>query len=232
MAHISRRLKAAERSGRAGFPDFETKTMTTGKYAKSLLVSSEVIQQTSDVDDIPDKPTNQPQKVSSPAPSHHIRKCHQNSSHQLELDNFGQDVFSSGRCHFFLSTIWNICYLQICLECFAQKLQALVNHCNVLHRVSPLMSLSCLCVHTDLSGLLYLDRSDVMHRVEHLHHVQSGRLSHYDTGDGLSVFTRSTGCTKNILIHNYNWYSILIYNIECCRIKLSHGHDLEALDPT
>ena len=64
MAHISRRLKAAERSGRAGFPDFETKTMTTGKYAKSLLVSSEVIQQTSDVDDIPDKPTNQPQKVS------------------------------------------------------------------------------------------------------------------------------------------------------------------------
>ena len=101
MAHISRRLKAAERSGRAGFPDFETKTMTTGKYAKSLLVSSEVIQQTSDVDDIPDKPTNQPQKVSSPAPSHHIRKCHQNSSHQLELDNFGQDVFSSGRCHFF-----------------------------------------------------------------------------------------------------------------------------------
>ena len=37
MAHISRRLKAAEmpeeRSGRAGFPDFETKTMTTGKYA-------------------------------------------------------------------------------------------------------------------------------------------------------------------------------------------------------
>ena len=90
---------------RAGFPDFETKTMTTGKYAKSLLVSSEVIQQTSDVDDIPDKPTNQPQKVSSPAPSHHIRKCHQNSSHQLELDNFGQDVFSSGRCHCFLSTI-------------------------------------------------------------------------------------------------------------------------------
>ena len=93
MANISRRLKAAEmpeeRSGRAGFPDFETKTMTTGKYAKSLLVSSEVIQQTSDVDDIPDKPTNQPQKVSSPAPSHHIRKCHQNSSHQLELDNFG-----------------------------------------------------------------------------------------------------------------------------------------------
>ena len=102
MAHISRRLKAAEMpEGRAGFPDFETKTMTTGKYAKSLLVSSEVIQQTSDVDDIPDKPTNQPQKVSSPAPSHHIRKCHQNSSHQLELDNFGQDVFSSGRCHFF-----------------------------------------------------------------------------------------------------------------------------------
>ena len=69
--------------------------------------------------------------------------------------------------------------MQICLECFAQKLQALVNHCNVLHRVSPLMSLSCLCVHTDLSGLLYPDRSDVMHRVEHLHHVQSGRLSHW-----------------------------------------------------
>ena len=96
MAHISRRLNPAEmpeeRSDRAGFPDFETKTMTTGKYAKPLLVSSEVIQQTSDVDDIPDKPTNQPQKVSSPAPSHHIRKCHQNSSHQLELDNFGQDV--------------------------------------------------------------------------------------------------------------------------------------------
>ena len=89
MAHISRRLKAAERSGRAGFPDFDTKTITTGKYAKSLLVSSEVIQQTSDVDVIPDKPTDQPQKVSSPAPSHHIRKCHQNSSHQLELDNFG-----------------------------------------------------------------------------------------------------------------------------------------------
>ena len=41
-------------------------------------------------------------------------------------------------------------------ECFAQKLQALVNHYSVLHRVSPLMSLSCLCVHTDLSGLLYL----------------------------------------------------------------------------
>ena len=109
MAHISRRLKAAEmpeeRSGRAGFPDFDTKTITTGKYAKSLLVSSEVIQQTSDVDDIPDKPTNQPQKVSSPAPSHHIRKCHQNSSHQLELDNFGQDVFSSGRCHFFINNL-------------------------------------------------------------------------------------------------------------------------------
>ena len=109
MAHISRRLKAAEmpeeRSGRAGFPDFETKTMTTGKYAKSLLVSSEVIQQTSDVDDIPDKPTNQPQKVSSPAPNHHIRKCHQNTSHQLELDNFGQDVFSSGRCHFFINNL-------------------------------------------------------------------------------------------------------------------------------
>ena len=90
---------------RVGFPDFETKTMTTGKYAKSLLVSSEVIQQTSDVDDIPDKPTNQPQKVSSPAPSHHIRKCHQNSSHLLKLDNFGQDVFSSGRCHFFINNL-------------------------------------------------------------------------------------------------------------------------------
>ena len=115
MAHISRRLKAAEmpeeRSGRAGFPDFETKTMTTGKYAESLLVSGEVFQQTSDVDDIPDKPTNQPQKVLSPAPSHHIRKCHQNSSHQLELDNFGQDVFSSGRCHFFYQqfAIYVIC---------------------------------------------------------------------------------------------------------------------------
>ena len=131
MAHISRRLKAAERSGRAGFPDFETKTMTTGKYAKSLLVSSEVIQQTSDVDDIPDKPTNQPQKVSSPAPSHHIRKCHQNSSHQFELDNFGQDVFSSGQCHFFYQQFAK-CYLQICLGCFAQKLQALVNHGNIL----------------------------------------------------------------------------------------------------
>ena len=60
------------------------------------------------------------------------------------------------------------------------------------------MSLNYLCVHTDLSGLLYLDRSDVMHRIEHLHHVQSGRLSHYDTGDGLSVFTRSTGCPKKV----------------------------------
>ena len=131
MAHISRRLKAAEMpEGRAGFPDFETKTMTTGKYAKSLLVSSEVIQQTSDVDDIPDKPTNQPQKVSSPAPSHHIRKCHQNSSHQLELDNFGQDVFSSGRCHFFINNLQYMLFANMS-RVFCSKLQALVNHYSV-----------------------------------------------------------------------------------------------------
>ena len=115
---------------RAGFPDFETKTMTTGKYAKSLLVSSEVIQQTSDVDDIPDKPTNQPQKVSSPAPSHHIRKCHQNSSHQLELDNFGQDDFSSGRCHFFINNLQYMLFANMS-RVFCSKLQALVNHYSV-----------------------------------------------------------------------------------------------------
>ena len=133
---------------RAGFPDFETKSMTTGKYAESLLVSSEVIQQTSDVDDIPDKPTNQPQKVSSPAPSHHIRKCHQNSSHQLELDNFGLKSSRLDDVTFF-STICNICYLQICLKCFAQKLQALVNHYSVLHTwsQSPYVSELPVCSH-------------------------------------------------------------------------------------
>ena len=102
---------------------------------------------------------------------------------------------------FFINNL-QLCYLQICLECFAQKLQALVNHGNILHRVSPLISLTCLCVHTDLSGLLYLDRSDVLHRIEHLHHVQSGRHSHYDTWDGLSVFTRSTGCPKKSDLQN------------------------------
>ena len=156
MAHISRRLKAAEmpeeRSGRAGFPDFETKTMTTGKYAKSLLVSSEVIQQTSDVDDIPDKPTNQPQKVSSPAPNHHIRKCHQNTSHQLELDNFGQDVFSSGRCHFFINNLQYMLFANMS-RVFCSKTASSCQSLQWIHRVSPLMSLSCLCVHTDLSGL-------------------------------------------------------------------------------
>ena len=151
MAHISRRLKAAEmpeeRSGRAGFPDFETKTMTTGKYAKSLLVSSEVIQQTSDVDDIPDKPTNQPQKVSSPAPSHHIRKCHQNTSHQLELDYCGQDVFSSGRCHFFLSTICNISFANMS-RVFCSKT---VSSCQSLQCItssqSPYVSELPVCSH-------------------------------------------------------------------------------------
>ena len=171
--------------------------MTTGKYAKSLLVSSEVIQQTSDVDDIPDKPTNQPQKVSSPAPSHHIRKCHQNSSHQLELDNFGQDVFSSGRCHFFINNLQYMLFANMS-RVFCSKTASSCQSLQWIHRVSPLMSLSCLCVHTDLSGLLYLDRSNVMHRIEHLHHVQSGRLSHYDTRDGLSVFTPSTGCPKKV----------------------------------
>ena len=147
MAHISRRLKAAERSGRAGFPDFETKTMTTAKYAKSLLVSSEVIQQTSDVDDIPDKPTNQPQKVSSPAPSHHIRKCHQNSSHQLELDNFGQDVFSSGRCHFFYQqfAIYVICkYVSSVLLKTASSCQSL--QC-ITSSQSPYVSELPVCSH-------------------------------------------------------------------------------------
>ena len=132
---------------RAGFPDFETKTMTTGKYAKSLLVSSEVIQQTSDVDDIPDKPTNQPQKVSSPAPSHHIRKCHQNSSHQLELDNFGQDVFSSGQCHFFYQqfAIYVICkYVSSVLLKTASSCQSL--QC-ITSSQSPYVSELPVCSH-------------------------------------------------------------------------------------
>ena len=84
------------------------------------------------------------------------------------------------------------------------------------------MSLSCLCVHTDLSGLLYLDRSDVMHRVEHLHHVQSGRLSHYDTWDGLSVFTRSTGSAAG---SNYpmamTWERLIQHSLSKKRVKIT-----------
>ena len=62
---------------------------------------------------------------------------------------------------------------------------------------SPYISNLPVCSHGSKWSVVS-DRSNVMHRIEHLHHVQSGRLSHYDTWDGLSVFTRSTGCPKKV----------------------------------